>query len=212
MGMGTLMAQSSYPMEIQFTTLGNCAICKTRIEAKLSLTEGVISADWDYSNDVTTVVFDDEVTDAFQIMQAIADTGHDTEWYRAPDSLYALLIGTCCEYERTIDYTNVQIGYLSLMGIWVYPVGVTETPDSREVSIYPSVGTGTLTVDPGEAAGNQESILMIYSITGRKVYHCELDLTSVNRIDLTFLVDGQYLAVISAGSEILSKAKLIITH
>jgi|GEM_PF-547322 len=209
---GGITAQPKLAAEIQFVTLGNCAICKIRIESKLALTGGVISADWDYNNDVTTVVYDDQVTDAFQIMQAIADTGHDTEWYRAPDSLYALLIGSCCEYERTINYSNVQIGYLSLMGIWVYPVGVSEIKKSCKVSIYPSIGSGVVTVDVKESRPDQDAVLAIYSISGRKVFQDKLAGRQGNTLDLTFLSNGKYVAVVTSGNEIVYKSNLIIIH
>ena len=118
-----ILAQSPETEEIEFPALGNCYLCKVRIEAKLNLLDGVTSSNWDYNTKVTTVEYDESVTDPFEIMQAVADTGHDTEWYPAPEEMYALLIGTCCEYERTINYSTVQIGYLSLMGIWVFPCG-----------------------------------------------------------------------------------------
>ena len=162
-----IFAQPVESTQITFPTLGNCYLCKLRIEGKLNLTEGVLSSDWNYDTKVTTVEYDESITDAFQIMQAIADTGHDTEWYRAPDDLYALLIGTCCEYERTIDYTNVQIGYLSLMGIWMFPVGITEPVNPYMVSVYPSVGDGNVTLDFGGELPHQEAFLKIYSMNGK---------------------------------------------
>lgn len=211
-GMVTLLAQSLNTSEIQFVTLGNCAICKIRIETKLSHTTGIVFAEWDYNTDVTTVQYNNEETDAFQIMHAIADTGHDTEWYPAPDSMYALLIGSCCEYERTIDYTNAQIGYLSLMGLWVYPVGVQEAGQPVSVSIYPSVGTGLVTVDVNDPLSFREAFLTVYSVNGRVAYRGRLFGKSGIRVDLTSLAKGQYLAVVSSGSEIFSTSKLILTH
>jgi len=211
-GLGTLMAQSQSNTVIQFQTLGNCAICKIRIEAKLARTEGVVAADWDYNNDVTTIEYDESVTDAFQIMHAIADTGHDTEWYAAPDSMYALLIGSCCEYERTINYSNVQIGYLSLMGLWVFPVGVDESLDVGETRIYPTIGAGMMTVDLGNSLFAGDAILTVYSMDGRQAYRCTFSGKSRARVDLTSLSKGQYLAVISSGSEILSTSRLILTN
>ncbi|MBE0647394.1 MAG: hypothetical protein IH596_06400 [Bacteroidales bacterium] len=211
-GLGTLMAQSHSNMVIQFQTLGNCAICKIRIEAKLALTEGVIAADWDYNNDVTTVEYDEEVTDAFQIMHAVADTGHDTEWYAAPDSMYALLIGSCCEYERTINYSNVQIGYLSLMGLWVYPVGITEIREPVSVSLYPTIASDAISVELKGSMLDQNALLTIYSMKGTKMCEHNLAASEGNRIDVSSMANGQYLAVVSIGSEICSRTKIIITH
>ncbi|MFH1297851.1 MAG: hypothetical protein ABIJ04_11380 [Bacteroidota bacterium] len=207
-----IVAQPGESMQIIFPTLGNCYLCKLRIEAKLNLTEGVISDEWDYITKVTTVEYDETVTDAFQVMHAIADTGHDTEWYPAPDSMYALLIGTCCEYERTINYANVQIGYLSLMGIWVWPLGVQTVPASYHVSVFPSVGQGIITLDFGDRVPLQEAVLTLYSMNGRKVYQRRLPQQSRIVLDLTTLGGGQYLASVTLRDEILLKSKLIINH
>ncbi|MFC2102516.1 T9SS type A sorting domain-containing protein [Bacteroidota bacterium] len=209
---GSILSQPAESTEIIFPTLGNCYLCQLRIEAKLYLTEGVLSAKWDYETKVTTVEYDETITDPFQIMQAVADTGHDTEWYPAPDEMYALLIGTCCEYERTIDYTNVEIGYLSLMGLWVYPVGLPEVSGNLTVSVYPTIGSGVIEVNMKGSLPTQSAILTIYSISGKILYRDELSALSGNRVDLTSLANGQYLAVISSDTEILSKTKLIITH
>ena len=209
---GSIFAQPAEAEEIIFPALGNCYLCKVRIEAKLNLTEGVLSSNWDYNTKITTVEYDETVTDPFEIMQAVADTGHDTEWYPAPDDMYALLIGSCCEYERTIDYTNVQIGYLSLMGIWVFPVGVAETEDPYHLSIYPSVGAGIVTLDFGNRLPLQEPILSLYSMSGRLVYQSKLALQSRSRLDLTSIANGQYLAVVTINNEILNKSKLIISQ
>lgn len=209
---GNTLAQPGETTEIIFPTLGNCYLCKLRIEGKLNLTPGVVSAEWDYNTKVTTVEYDESVTDPFQIMHSVADTGHDTEWYPAPDSMYALLIGTCCEYERTIDYTNVQIGYLSLMGLWVYPVGVNEVSEQVSVSIYPTVVSESISVDLKGLISGKSVVLTIYAMNGAKTCQQELSGDQGNRIDLSSLANGQYLAVVSSGKQVLSKTKLILTH
>ena len=103
----------------RFVTLGNCYSCTVRIEEATQNIAGLESAVYDSETDITTVKFDDEKITIHKIMQIIANCGHDTEWYRAPDLAYMLLIGTCCEYERTIDYSKAKIGYLSLMEMWL---------------------------------------------------------------------------------------------
>ena len=107
-------------MTIYFPVLGNCYLCQLRIEEAVNNLDGIESVNWSYDTKITTVTYDDGVTDAYEMMHAISAVGHDTEWYPAPDSAYYTLVGTCCEYERTNDYTNVQIGYLSLMDLWVF--------------------------------------------------------------------------------------------
>ena len=89
---------------VAFGTLGNCSICKDRIEGAVKQVPGVISVSWKIISDVTTVTYDSTVTDVYIIMHVIANVGHDTEWFPAPDSAYNLLKGTCCEYQRTNNY------------------------------------------------------------------------------------------------------------
>ena len=127
---------------VYFPTLGNCYLCKLRIEECVNKLEGIEEVTWDYNTDITTVTYEETITDPYIIMDAIALVGHDTEWFPAPDSSYQTLVGTCCEYERTMDYTNVQIGYLSLMDLWVFPVGIDDPEPLQELSINPSAGNG----------------------------------------------------------------------
>lgn len=207
-----ILPGSAASMEIIFPTLGNCYLCKLRIEAKLANTEGVITADWNYETKVITVVYDENVTDAFEIMHSIADTGHDTEWYPAPDSMYALLVGTCCEYPRTIDYTQVEIGYLSLMGIWVWPLIVDDSETRLRLSIFPSVTQGQITLDFTEIPPVPGAVLTLFSMNGRQVYRRLLPLQSRILLDLSSLSSGQYLTVVTHSDGIIMKSKLIINH
>jgi len=201
---------SGVPFTISFTTLGNCYICKIRIETKVNQVEGVISSEWDYVSKVTTVTYDDGVTDAYQIMHAIADTGHDTEWFRAPDSMYALLIGSCCEYPRTIDYTNVQIGYLSLMGIWLYPLGVQQNRHESNFTIFPTVGNGLIHIkEPAENVLGSVTIA-VYSLSGGLVWSGIHVINTVETIDLSGLPKEQYLLVVQDGNRVISRSKILL--
>ncbi len=111
-----LSAQEKGIETIKFETLGKCGMCKTKIEAAVNSIDGISYVFWNFAKNETIVTYDESKTNPFYIMQTIADTGHDTEWYRTPDAVYNLLIGSCCEYERTIDYSQVQIGYVTLLG------------------------------------------------------------------------------------------------
>ncbi|MFH1160824.1 MAG: T9SS type A sorting domain-containing protein [bacterium] len=201
---------SGEPYTITFTTLGNCYICKTRIETKVNQVEGVISSEWDYVSKVTTVTYDNGVTDAFQVMHAIADTGHDTEWFRAPDSMYALLIGSCCEYPRTIDYTNVQIGYLSLMGIWVYPLGVQEDRHTTSFTVYPTAGNGLIHLRKPLDNKLVPVSISVYSMTGDLVWSDTRNVDVDATIDLTALSKGQYIVMTRNGNMVISKHQIFI--
>jgi copper chaperone CopZ len=78
--------------------LGNCGMCKDRIE-KAAKDEGATSAAWDAKTKLLTVSFDDSKTNADALAKKMASVGHDTEKYKAPEDVYAKLPG-CCHYER----------------------------------------------------------------------------------------------------------------
>ena len=196
-----LPAQDRDDFTIEFITLGNCYLCKVRIEAAINKLEGVTASNWDYSNDVTTVSYDDIVTDAFIIMQAVADTGHDTEWYQAPDAAYDLLRNTCCEYLRTINYLEVEIGYLSLMDIWMPHVSVDDIGAREKVSVYPTMSNGYYSIDLGKLPLSSQYQVHVYSTGGSLVLTQLLGNDSKHQIDLSTSPNGSYLLIISSNNK-----------
>ena len=83
----------------EFTVYGNCGMCERRIEAALSTTKGIQSADWNVDTKVLTVQFDAAIISKEEIQQTIAKAGHDTDEFRADQKIYDSLPG-CCQYER----------------------------------------------------------------------------------------------------------------
>ena len=81
-----------------FKVLGNCGMCKTRIE-KAAKTEGVTEADWNVKTKLLTVTYDPSKTSLESLGKKMASVGHDTEKYRAEDKVYSEL-PACCKYER----------------------------------------------------------------------------------------------------------------
>jgi len=79
--------------------LGNCDMCKDRIE-KTVKAEGATSAAWDSKTKMLTVSYDPSKTNLDVLAKKLASAGHDTEKYKASDDVYAKLPG-CCHYERT---------------------------------------------------------------------------------------------------------------
>lgn len=203
---GSLTAQERDSFTIEFITLGNCYTCKIRIEAKLNMVEGVTNSDYDAYEKVTRVTYDDMITDAFLIMQAVADTGHDTEWFRAPDEAYELLIGTCCEYNRTMDYDEAQIGYLSLMDLWMPHVSINEIGDETNVRVYPTASNGQFTVNIGDLSGSE---VKVYSMSGALVLTKKVETNSDNSINISNAPKGQYIICVSSNNRIISKTKII---
>ena len=82
-----------------FEVIGNCEICKKRIEkAALSL-KGVKMATWDIPSNILSVTYNSNKILLDQIQSTIANLGHDTPLFRAPDDVYNEL-PMCCIYER----------------------------------------------------------------------------------------------------------------
>jgi len=204
-----LPAQQKDDFTIKFVTLGNCYTCKIRVEAKLNSLEGVSSSIYDPTKAETTVSYDDFITDAYIIMQAVADTGHDTEWFRAPDAAYDLLVGTCCEYERNIDYDQAQVGYLSLMDLWMGHVAINELYESTKVLVYPSIGHGIYHLSLTDFPLMTSPELEIYSMTGRLVYTRKIQSHSNEQIDISNMPNGNYIMVLSHNDQVISTNKII---
>jgi periplasmic mercuric ion binding protein len=82
-----------------FKVLGNCEMCKARIEKAAKSVDGVSAADWNVETKMLALTFDDSKTDANKVQEAIAKVGHDTDLHKATDEAYNK-IASCCKYER----------------------------------------------------------------------------------------------------------------
>ncbi len=203
----SLLAQQREDFTIQFITLGNCYICKLRIEDKLSYVEGVSSSEYDPFEKITSVTYDDLITDAFIIMQAVADTGHDTEWFKAPDAAYELLVGTCCEYERTIDYTQVEVGYLSLMDLWMPHVSIEDALAETDIKVYPSMGNTYFNIQLPSVSEKGSARLDVYSMAGHLIKSKDI-YSAYDQIESNHMAAGNYLMVFSRNNNIISRIKI----
>jgi Cu(I)/Ag(I) efflux system membrane fusion protein len=74
-------------------------MCKERIETAAKSVAGVAFADWSVETKLLQVKFDDSKTSIDAVQQAIAQSGHDTEKYKAPDDVYKSL-PDCCLYRK----------------------------------------------------------------------------------------------------------------
>lgn len=92
----TARSQEAKVVEATFKAAGNCGMCKTRIEKALAI-EGVTSARWNRRGGRVTVEFHSPPLLLDSLQKRVAEAGHDTEKYRAPDSVYTALPG-CCLY------------------------------------------------------------------------------------------------------------------
>ncbi len=85
--------------EAIFTVLGNCGMCKTRIENAVNELDGIFFAFWDSKTQKLHVRFDANKISQEDIELEVASIGHDTEKFKASDEVYENLHG-CCKYDR----------------------------------------------------------------------------------------------------------------
>ena len=81
-----------------FKVLGNCDMCKARIE-KAAKIEGVSKAEWNNDTRDLTMVYNPSEVKSDAILIRVAAAGHDTEKFKASDDVYKGL-PECCKYER----------------------------------------------------------------------------------------------------------------
>jgi hypothetical protein len=91
-----LLAQDTSPVEAKFKVYGNCGMCKKRIEKAVSIND-VKFAKWDKSTKMLAVAYIPAKITLDSLQQRVAAVGHDTDRFKAPDSVYASLPG-CCLY------------------------------------------------------------------------------------------------------------------
>ena len=86
-------------MEATFKVLGNCSMCKDRIEKAALGVRGVSKASWSEEDQELYVEFDSSTANIDDIHKAVARVGHDTELVKAPNRVYNRL-HHCCKYDR----------------------------------------------------------------------------------------------------------------
>jgi copper chaperone CopZ len=81
------------------TVLGNCGMCKTRIENAVNELEGIFFSYWNAETQKLHVRYDSAKISIDDIELELASIGHDTERFKAADEVYNNLHG-CCKYDR----------------------------------------------------------------------------------------------------------------
>jgi len=84
----------------EIKVLGECDMCKTRIEDAMKI-DGIAEAVWNPETKLLKVTYNPALVTSDDIQKKVAGVGHDTEKFRAEDSVYDNLPG-CCHYERWI--------------------------------------------------------------------------------------------------------------
>jgi len=85
--------------ELHIKVLGNCEMCKDRIETAAKSVSGVVSAEWSSDTKMLHVEFEGDQTGLDDIQKAVAKAGHDTEKYKASVDVYKAL-PECCLYRK----------------------------------------------------------------------------------------------------------------
>lgn len=88
----------------EFFVKGNCESCKARIESAAK-EAGATFADWNAELQKLTMDFDQQKTNADDILKKIAEVGHDNEKYKTTKEVYDALPG-CCKYDREEAFPN----------------------------------------------------------------------------------------------------------
>lgn len=89
--------------EKEIKVFGNCGQCKTRIEKAMKIPE-VKFAKWDKKSKMLKIAYLSEKITLDSLQQRLAAVGHDTQTFKAADSVYSELPG-CCLY-RDGDHTH----------------------------------------------------------------------------------------------------------
>jgi len=84
---------------VTFTVYGNCGMCQRRIEGAVAELDGVSSAEWNKDTKEMSVTYNTKLVTLDDVQKKIAEVGHDTDKFRAKDSVYNDLPG-CCQYDR----------------------------------------------------------------------------------------------------------------
>ena len=79
--------------------LGNCGMCKNRIEKAAITVKGVKYASWDIPSSQLRLVYNGLKTNLDSIEKQVAASGHDTEHHQAKVEIYDQL-PACCQYVR----------------------------------------------------------------------------------------------------------------
>lgn len=91
-----------------FIVCGNCYTCKMRIEGELTGILGIFDVNYQATNELLILSYGRGSIEPVEILQLVADVGHDNEMIRATDEAYNTLVGTCCEYDRWLTYETIN--------------------------------------------------------------------------------------------------------
>jgi len=83
----------------QFVVLGECEMCKDRIQRASYKIKGVKYSSWSIPQNKLSIIYNSNKVSLDEIKKKIAEIGHDTKEFKATDEAYANL-HSCCKYDR----------------------------------------------------------------------------------------------------------------
>ena len=89
--------EKSKTSRAQFTVLGQCEMCKDRIEKATFKIKGVKYSSWSIPKNKLSIIYKSNKISLNDIKNQIAETGHDTDEVLATDEAYENL-HHCCKY------------------------------------------------------------------------------------------------------------------
>ena len=89
--------EKSKTSRAQFTVLGECEMCKDRIEKATFKIKGVKYSSWSIPKNKLSIIYNSNKVSLNDIKKQIAETGHDTDEITATDEAYENL-HHCCKY------------------------------------------------------------------------------------------------------------------
>ncbi len=84
---------------VNFEVSGNCKMCKNRIEKAALKIQGVKFALWSPETKEFKAIIDERKCTVPDIQKKIAEVGHDSEGFIAPEAVYEKL-PECCKYRN----------------------------------------------------------------------------------------------------------------
>jgi len=91
--------EKSKTSRAQFTVLGQCEMCKDRIEKATFKIKGVKYSSWSIPKNKLSIIYNSNKVSLNDIKNQIAETGHDTDEVLATDEAYENL-HHCCKYRE----------------------------------------------------------------------------------------------------------------
>ena len=91
--------EKSKTSKAQFTVLGECEMCKDRIEKATFKIKGVKYSSWSVPKNKLSIIYNSNKVSLVDIKKQIAKVGHDTDEFKATREAYESL-HHCCKYDR----------------------------------------------------------------------------------------------------------------